>query len=129
MSITLTSASFDKNSYSPGDVVTLTLGYTSTDTQADPDAGTSQYEVQLTLSDTAGEVQPVPTNEPVTIYTVDTSSGEAQPVSVSATETVYPGGEPTGHAWVLASNTLLSFDSGTGVSTWGAVLHVQLPLD
>jgi len=127
MSITLTAASFDKTSYAPGDLVTLTIGYTSTDVQADPGAGSSQYAVQLTLTDTAGTTQPVPTNAPITIYTEATPATEPQPVSVGATETVYPGSTPTGRTWGLTSNTLLTFSVDTGVSTWQAVLSVQLP--
>lgn len=126
MSITLTSASFDKTSYSPGDTVTLTLGYTSTDTQANPDAGTETFAADLTLSDSSSGISPNPAASPSTIYQLVIPATEPQPVAISANDVNYPSGSSTGRTWTLVSNTLLHFDAGSGVSTWSAVLTVAL---
>jgi hypothetical protein len=129
VSIILTSVTFDKSSYAPGDIVNLTVNYTSSDVQADPGAGTSEVAVQLALTDTAGTLSPPPVG-----YFIDTPATEPQPVSVSATETIDApeapdNGQPTGRTWALSSNTLLTFDAVTGTSTWEATLWVQIPLD
>lgn len=126
MSIALTSAAFDKTSYAPGDLITLTLGYTSTDTRANPDAGSADFAANIHISDAAGSISPNPANAPSTIYEVVTPDTEPQDMSVSATDVNYPSGSGTGRTWTLFANTLVHFDADSGVSTWQAVLQVQL---
>lgn len=128
MSITLTSAAFDKSSYAPGDLVTLTIGYSSTDTQANPGTGSQEVAVSVTLTDTAGTTTNSPVEAPSTLYTVNTPDTMAQPVTVSAAESPYPSGPPTDRTWNVVSSTQLTYDADTSVSTWEAVLTVQLPL-
>lgn len=125
MSITLTTAVFDKTSYSPGDTVTLTLGYTSTDTQANPDAGSETFSAEMHLSDAASSISPNPSVAPTTEYEVVTPDTEPQAIAVSANDKTVTG-TPTGRTWALVFNTLLHFDAGSGVSTWSAVLTVAL---
>jgi hypothetical protein len=109
--------------YAPGDTVTITVEYTISDTQANPNVGTMAYGPNLTVADTAGTDTPVyfePGNGGFPGFSVVTPSTEPQQVTATLIDTPF--------TWVVVSNTLESFDATTGVSEWTAIFQTVLPL-
>lgn len=133
MTISYISSSFDKASYDLGDTVTLTVNYTSTDPQANPNAGSQVYQVGVTATDSSETVTPLgpsvngylngnfgPIPQPLP-FTVTVPATEPQPVTITASDGT--------HTWVVVSNTLTAFDATSGVSSWTVVLTTTIPLD
>jgi hypothetical protein len=103
MSLVISSLFFDKLVYNPGEVVTLTVDYTSTDS--------SPADIASTVTVTA--VDASSTAVPVTGTLTVAAAGQAQAVTVGASDDRIPPG-----TWVLVSNAV----SGTGPFTGIAVL-------
>jgi hypothetical protein len=103
MSLSITSATFDQAVYDPGDTITLTVDYSSTDSAPADVIST----VTVTATDASGTA-----TSPATL-TVAGGSQQAEPVTVSASDSRVPSG-----TWTVISNTV----SGTGPFTGVAVL-------
>lgn len=91
MSLTVTSLTFDKPVYNLGDVITLTVDYTSDDVTAGAEA---IFNASVTITDA------VNTASGTAPFTVD-AAGTAQSTTVSASDDRSPAG-----TWTLVSNDL-----------------------
>jgi hypothetical protein len=110
MSLAITSFSFDQPSYPPGAVVTLTVGYTSTDVAAASSVATA---VTVALSDADNSATQV--SDGSATYpdlTTVTPGTNAEATTVSATDSRTPSG-----TWTLVSNNISgSAPSFTGIA-------------
>lgn len=110
MALTFTSLTFDQASYAPGQAITLTVDYTSTD---EAPASSVTNAVTVALADAAsGSVTQSQD------FTVSTPANEAEPVTVSATDD-----RSTPGTWTLVSSALTGTAppfSGTAVLTSAA---------
>ena len=113
MSLAFTSWSFDSPSYVSGQVVTLSVLYTSTDVV--PDA-TLANAVTVSLSDASGSLsQSSDTSGSFPSFETETPSSTPQPTSVSASDSRSPSG-----TWTVVSNSIDSSQTpfaGTAVLT------------
>jgi hypothetical protein len=111
VALTFTSFSFDQPEYNPGQTITLTVDYTSTDLAAASDVTSA---VTVTLTDAAGTLaQASDGSASFPQFTVATPADTAQPVTVTATDNrTAPG------TWALVSSTL----SGTAAPFTGVAV-------
>lgn len=98
-SLSITSLSFDKAAYNPGDIITLTVDYTTDDSTA---AATS-FETAVTATDADGTATQ---SGPFTVN----GAAEPMPVTVTATDN-----RPSPGTWTLASNVV------TGTGPWSGI--------
>jgi hypothetical protein len=91
MSLSITSLTFDKSAYNPGDVITLTVDYTSDDATSGAE---SVFNASVTITDA---VNTATGSAPLTVD----ATGAAQPTTVSASDDRSPSG-----TWTLVSNDL-----------------------
>jgi hypothetical protein len=113
MSLAFTSFTFDQAQYSPGQTITLTAAYTSTDPA---EASSVASAVTVVLSDAAsGTVTQTSDGSPAfPDFTTSVSADSAQPTTVSATDS-----RSTPGVWTLVSN---SFTGTAAPFTGTAVL-------
>lgn len=117
MSVTLTNVSFDKPSYTPGQLITATLNYSATDFTGSLSVLTS-FTMSFTLTDSSSGA---------TTYTSDsdqpqfqfavTEPGNAEPEAVTGSAT-----DSGSRAWTEVSSTVTSFAASTGASQGTIVL-------
>jgi hypothetical protein len=100
--LTIGTMSFDKSLYNPGDTITFTVNYTSTDFTGTPN---QNFEATATVSDT------VSTTSSSLGFAVAGTGETVLPTTVSATDN-----RPTPGTWTLVSNVI----SGTA-PTWTGV--------
>lgn len=119
MSVTITSFGFTipggptpapSYSYNAGQTIQAVLNYTSTDfTQGA--STTADDVVTASASNSSGAGSPT---TPFTITITSPGPLSADPTTVAVSDT-------GGRTWTTQSNTMLSFNSTTGVSTWQAI--------
>lgn len=109
--ITLTDVAFDKSSYTPGETVTLTLMYVSTDFTGSTSVLTS-FTLSVTLSDTSSGATTFTSDSDQPQFSfgvVEPGNAAAEPVVASITD--------SGHrTWIQQSNTVTSFQESSGQS-------------
>lgn len=99
MALNISSATFDKTVYNPGDVVTLTVGYTTDDSSTVD----STFNAAVTVSNSADTAS-------VTAPFEVSGAVQMLPVTVSVSDDRSPAG-----AWSVVSNTV------TGAGPWDGV--------
>jgi hypothetical protein len=102
--LTITSLSFDKEVYNPGEPVTLTVKYVT------PNSNSLQFgehaaQVTTSVTDSLG------TATKSASFTVDSGAAQSLPISVVASDDK----PPPGGTWVMVSNTL------TGTGPWDGI--------
>jgi uncharacterized protein YfaS (alpha-2-macroglobulin family) len=105
MSLAITSMTFDQAVYNPGDTITLTVIYTSTDA-ASSDVGST---VTATVTDASTSASQSGT---LTVA----AAGAMLPVTAAATDTRTPSG-----TWTLASDTVTGSNPWTGTAVLTSV--------
>ena len=113
MSLAISSWVFDKAVYNPGDLITLTVSYTSTDVLP---ANALTHAVTVMLSDATGTAtQASDASASFPDFTTETPSGVPEPVTVTVTDSRVPSG-----VWTLVSDSFtgtVSPFTGTAVLT------------
>ena len=97
MSLSFTSFAFDKALYNPGDVITLTVDYVSSDVAA---ATAVASAVTVALTDSSGTAsQTSDGSVAFPDFNTSVTGTEPEPVSVSVTDSRSPSG-----TWTVVSN-------------------------
>ena len=110
MSLTLTHVTFDKPVYNPGDTITATLGYVSTDYTGDLSVLDS-FTMSFTLTDTSGSSTfSSASGDPQFSFSV-TEPGNAEAEAVSATAS-----DSGSRTWTQQSSEITSFTPTSGAS-------------
>jgi hypothetical protein len=114
MSLSIMSWSFDKGLYNPGDTMTLTVNYTTTDTTGGQ--GDVAFPITVALSDASSSVSLTSTGAiDFPDFTLNEGAVSPQLTTVSVSDARTPPG-----TWALVSNTISTSVSpypGTAVFT------------
>jgi hypothetical protein len=106
MALTVGPLVLDQSVYHPGDTITLTVNYSSTDFTGTPD---STFVVTPMISDTSNSTEGGPVN--TAVVTVAGTGEVVEPTTVTASDNRTPPG-----VWLLTSNTVTG-----SAPTWSGV--------